>query len=256
MIARANCVADDWGMSRGVNAGILKLCELGVVQCVSMFGNLTGVEHGLDALLRIERLRFSLHLNFTYGRPLSPPGEVSSLCRPNGFFPDFPAFLGRAVRGRLSPADLRLETRRQIRRLRELGVPLTGVEGHHHVHLIPSVFAGIAPVLAEEGIEWLRLPADSGHLPSFALGLAFRGWSRVRAAKSPRLVRTLYLRGRDYGSARRLEKKLRNRRGLPAIAHPAEYVDDARNAEDFADPYQTERVGEFRALMDWSRMPR
>ena len=53
MIARSNCVADDWGMSPGVNAGIVELCERDIVQ----LGNMAGVDHGLDGLLRIKRLR-------------------------------------------------------------------------------------------------------------------------------------------------------------------------------------------------------
>jgi hypothetical protein len=35
----ARCHADDWGMSPGVNRGILGLCGTGVVGCVSLFGN-------------------------------------------------------------------------------------------------------------------------------------------------------------------------------------------------------------------------
>jgi len=249
---RPNCVADDWGMSPGINEGILELCEAGVVRGVSLFGNLEHLDHGLERLLRAGGLSFSVHLNFTYGRPLSRPGEVPSLCRPDGVFRSLPALCYRAVSGRLSAEELRTEARRQIRRLKSLGVPLTGIEGHHHAHLLPHVFSALAPLLREEGIGWVRLPADRGHVPSWLAGNFFRRrFLSAGRGGDFELRPTLYLRPADLRAAGALRKKIFSGGGLPVITHPALYYDLRRM--EHADTYREQRVLEFRGLFGLSR---
>lgn len=251
----ADCVADDWGMSPGVNLGILALCEVGVVRAVSLLGSHDHLEHGLDRLLGFEGLRFGLHLNLTHGPPLSRPGEVPSLCRPDGLFCDLPTLLRRAVCGRISAEEVALEARRQIGRLKELGVPLSGIEGHHHVHLIPQVFAAAAAVLREEGLERVRLPVDPSHVPSWFAGGAFKAWLRFAAAAREyrhfQLEPTLYLNATDSRSSEALDLKLLNESGFPVIIHPARENDLPRMTHP--DARQSERVVEFRRVLDWSR---
>jgi predicted glycoside hydrolase/deacetylase ChbG (UPF0249 family) len=250
-----DCVADDWGMSPGINQGILELCEAGVVGGVSMLGSHEHLEQGLERLLGFEDLRFSLHLNFTHGPPLSRPEEIPSLCRPDGLFHDLPTLLRRIVCGRIAAEDMGLEARRQIGRLKALGVPLTGIEGHHHVHLIPQVFAAAAAALKDAGIDWVRLPVDPSHVPSWFAGGVFKGWLQFAAAargcRRFRLQPTLYLNVADVRSAAALNRKLSNANGLPIIIHPARKNDLPRMSHP--DSRQAERVVEFRALLEWSR---
>jgi predicted glycoside hydrolase/deacetylase ChbG (UPF0249 family) len=246
---RPNCAADDWGMSPGVNAGILALCEAGMVRSVSLFANLAHSGLDLDRLLRVSGLRFSLHLNFTFGRPLSGAGEVGSLCGPDGNFRGPAVFWRRALLGRLPAGELRLEALRQVRRLKSLGVPLTGVEGHHHSHLAPSVLAALAPALREEGITWARLPVDRAHLPSWAAGAVFRRWQLSSPAARGgglelRPVRYLRLAEARSGAC---AGKVFAADGLPAIVHPA--LTDDLGGMEHRDPYRGGRVEEFRRLM-------
>jgi predicted glycoside hydrolase/deacetylase ChbG (UPF0249 family) len=245
-------------MSPGINQGILRLCEAGVVRGVSLLANLEHLEHGLDELLRFGRLRFGVHLNFTYGPPLSRPEEVASLCGPDGGFHGLPALLKNAVFSRLRAEELRLEGRRQIRRLKRLGVPLTGLEGHHHVHLIPRVFSALAPALREERIERVRLPCDRSHPASWLSGLIFRRWflSMAVPARSRgfSLQPALYLRRSDLRTVETLEKKISARGGLPVIVHPALKNDLARMK--YFDPCREDRVLQFHKLLELSRRAR
>ncbi|OGR61574.1 MAG: hypothetical protein A2X36_07160 [Elusimicrobia bacterium GWA2_69_24] len=250
-----DCVADDWGMSPGVNQGILELGEAGVVRCVSLLGSHEHLATGLDRLLRLPGMRFSLHLNLTQGPPLSPPEEVPSLCGRNGLFCGLSALLRRALGGTLSSAEIGIETGRQAGRVKALGVPLTGVEGHHHAHLLPPVFAAAAAALRDAGIDWVRLPADPGHAPSFLAGKAFTGWLgcavTAQVCRGFRLQRTLYLNAADRRSAAALDRKLLNADGLPVIVHPAQHDDLALMKH--TDSLREERVAEFRKLLAWSR---
>ncbi|MES2965540.1 MAG: methyltransferase domain-containing protein, partial [Bdellovibrionota bacterium] len=55
---RVRITADDWGMSSGVNLGILELAKLGVVTRVSMMADAPRLTEGLDELRTIEGLEF------------------------------------------------------------------------------------------------------------------------------------------------------------------------------------------------------
>ncbi len=249
-----DCVADDWGLSPGVNEGILDLCEAGVVGGVSLLATEPHVESGLDRLLRRKDLRLSLHLNLTHGPPLSRPHEVPSLCGRDGLFASLPTLARRAVSGRLSSAEAAMETRRQVRRLKALGATPTGIEGHHHVHLFPRVFSAAAAIMKEEGISWVRVPVDASHRPSTLAGAVFRAWLRLAAPPAARdfqLAPTLYLNAEDTRSPGAMDRKLLNAGGLPVIIHPARRND--LPAMDHPDALQSERVAEFRALLEWSR---
>ena len=144
-----------------------------------------------------------------------------------------------------------------MRRLKSLGAPLTGIEGHHHIHLLPRVFSALAGTLRDEGLNWVRIPIDRGHLPSWLAGKMFRRWllsgaAPVRAREfEPRP--TLYLRRADLRDAGRLEKKFLAADGLPVIVHPALHNDLA--LMEYSDPYQEERVLEFQKLLKLSRRP-
>ncbi len=196
-------------------------------------------------------LRLSVHLNFTYGRPASPPEEVRSLCS-GGRFRGLPGLLLGMIGGRVSADEMALETRRQIRRLKALGVPVTGVEGHHHVHLIPGVIEAVGQVLIEEGIKWLRVPVDPSHIPSFFLGLIYLGRSRLQPVRLYQNAPTLYLRGRDYRCWNRGQRKLLDSRRA-VIVHPAKYDDGMPMT--YPDPLRQQRVVEYRRLLAWSRLP-
>ena len=237
------CVADDWGMSPGVNEGILELARRGVVRGVSMMANLPHAGRFLPELLAVPGLEYSLHLNFTLGRPVSPAAELPGLCAGGAVFRGLGRLACRAFLGLLDADELSREARAQARLLKGLGVPLTGLEGHHHAHLLPGVCRAAAPALSEEGIRWVRVPADPGHMPSRLLGLAFD-----RAGL--RGVPTLYLRGRDYADAGRLGRKLSDPLGRPVIVHPASR-DDCGEME-FHDDYRAGRVAEYERLLAWS----
>src|SRR5437660_9999386 len=63
--------ADDFGLSPGVNDGILEAHAAGVVSSVSVLVNAPGWEHAVAALRGTGSLGVGLHLNLTAGEPVS-----------------------------------------------------------------------------------------------------------------------------------------------------------------------------------------
>src|SRR3989441_11370082 len=97
--------ADDFGLSAGVNRGILEAHAAGVVSSVSVLVNTPGGTDGARLLRGIgPGLGGGLHLNLTTGRPVSWGG---SLCdaRPRWVHP-LRRLLPRALAGRHGPGDI------------------------------------------------------------------------------------------------------------------------------------------------------
>src|SRR5437763_13941300 len=71
--------ADDFGLSPGVNRGILEAYAAGVVSSVSVLVNTPGWDDAVRPLRDLDppsRLGVGMHLNLTMGRPVSWGGSL------------------------------------------------------------------------------------------------------------------------------------------------------------------------------------
>ena len=153
--------ADDFGLSTGVNRGILEANAAGVVSSVSVLVNAPG---WTDAVRRLRDLGPSpglgvgLHFNLTMGRPVSWGG---SLCDARtGQFHSLGALLARACAGRLDPGDIAVECAAQLARLKSAGFVVTHVDSHRHVHILPGVWGPVAETARNAGVPVLRVPLE------------------------------------------------------------------------------------------------
>ena len=183
--------ADDFGLSTGVNRGILEAHAAGVVSSVSVLVNAPG---WTDAVRRLRDLGsppgigVGLHLNLTMGRPVSWGG---SLCDARtGQFHSLGALLARACTGRLDPGDIAVECAAQLARLKSAGFVVTHVDSHRHVHILPGVWGPVAETARTAGVPVLRVPLEPwsvnavnwrASLKKAALRLAWRVSSRAAA---------------------------------------------------------------------------
>ena len=75
--------ADDYGMSKGVNLGIIEAHKNGIVTSTTLMVTMPEVEHGLLLAKDYPELGIGLHLNCTLGKPLT---DCKSLIKENGDF--------------------------------------------------------------------------------------------------------------------------------------------------------------------------
>ena len=155
--------ADDFGLSTGVNRGILEAHAAGVVSSVSVLVNAPG---WTDALRRLRDLGpapapglgVGLHLNLTMGRPVSWGGSLSDAR--TGRFHTFPVLVARACAGRLDPGDVAIECAAQLARLRNAGLVVTHLDSHRHVHVLPGVWSAVVETARTAGVPVLRVPLE------------------------------------------------------------------------------------------------
>jgi len=155
--------ADDFGLSAGVNRGVLEAHETGVVSSVSVLVNAPGWTDAAQRLRDLSSPSFpelgvGLHLNLTTGRPVSCGG---SLCDARtGQLHPFGTFVARALAGRIAPRDVAIECTAQLSRLRDAGLVVTHVDSHRHVHALPGVWGPVVETARREGIPVVRVPLE------------------------------------------------------------------------------------------------
>ncbi|EAA7089300.1 TPA: chitin disaccharide deacetylase [Salmonella enterica] len=146
--------ADDFGLSKGVNFGIIEAARNGVVTSTTAMMNAPTIEHAAELSAQTPQLGVGLHFVLSFGRPLT---RMPSLARDGK--------LGKwvwevAEQGTLSTQEVERELVCQYQRfLAVFGRAPTHIDSHHHVHLIPQVYSVVAKFADDKGLP-LRIDRD------------------------------------------------------------------------------------------------
>ncbi len=150
--------ADDFGISPGVNRGIVQAHRQGIVTSASLMANLPGAAEAVELAISAPGLELGLHVNLTAGRPVSPPHLVPALLGPDGRFLSPPRLLWRLSVGIVPAEQLEQEMVAQVERALDLGARIAHLDSHHHVHIHPRVRPAMLAVARRFGIRAVRCP--------------------------------------------------------------------------------------------------
>ena len=251
----AKITADDWGLSAGINEGILRLAQLGIVRRVSIMANTPHIEYLLHELRAIPQIELGMHFNLTWGRPSqkNPPADLPFLdgtkflpSPPRFFFCWFWALI--TGKGKRSSNFVKAEFRAQLAQLRAAGVNPVHLDGHQHMHQVPGVIDILAHDLREAGIKQVRIPYDSSlwltpQFPFLILSILARWRLSHYGFKYSSFIYPQMIHFQDHGL---LRARLAQNPAAEVIVHPARTND--LDTLEFPDPYTHERVTEFRSL--------
>jgi hopanoid biosynthesis associated protein HpnK len=168
--------ADDFGMSPGVNAGILRAHREGILTETSLMVRGAAVEEAVAMARATPSLGVGLHLTLLQGHCSAPANEIPLLADGDGRFSDNPVWTG--LRYFFVPgirAQLRREITAQLDAFAATGLPLSHVDGHLTIHMQPTVLAVLLELAPRYGVRALRVPRDP-------LGAALR-WDRRHAPR-------------------------------------------------------------------------
>ena len=150
--------ADDYGLSRGANSGIIEAAETGVVTSASMIVNLPGFDDAVARARSLPSLSLGLHLNLTTGKPLTAAHSLTR--RKTGQFYPLPLLVARASVGRVDSRDVAQECAAQIDRMVDAGVFPTHLDSHRHVHAHPALWPAVFETASSRGISNVRVPTE------------------------------------------------------------------------------------------------
>ncbi len=163
--------ADDLGMTPGANRAIFDGHDKGGITHASIMANCDYFDEAMQGALKRPELGVGMHLNLTYGKALLPNALY---CDENGCFNlGYKTLLTQKDPDFLAAVEKEWEA--QIQRVLSFSGftrPLTHIDSHRHVHLIPHLYP-IAVKLAERyGIDRIRLIKENP-LQSFRLSKRF-----------------------------------------------------------------------------------
>lgn len=139
--------ADDFGLSPGINYGIIDAHRRGVVTSTTAMMTADAIEHAAQVCVDVPSLAIGLHFVLSYGNPLT---MMTSLQRDGK--------LGKWVwdvarDGLLAEQEVENELEAQYQKFIALfdRAP-THIDSHHHVHFIPQVWHVVYQFAQQKGL--------------------------------------------------------------------------------------------------------
>jgi hopanoid biosynthesis associated protein HpnK len=165
--------ADDFGMTRGVNEGIVRSHREGILTSTTLMATGAAFDDAVAAAKATPTLGVGCHLVLTGGVAISPPKEIPSLVDSDGRLPrTLGDFLKRLTFGKIRAREVEIELRAQIEKIRGAGIEPTHCDTHKHTHAHPAVMEVLAGLLREMRIPRVRMPVeDLGDAWSSSQGL-------------------------------------------------------------------------------------
>ena len=246
--------ADDFGFTEGVTEGILQCMREGIVTSTTVMANLPFAPESIRRLLAAGGRSVGIHLNLTSGPAIRT--RTGRLTGSNGIFLGAGVLWRDGMLRRLPVEEIELELAAQIETIRSLGIEVSHVDGHHHIHVLPQIAPIVAKLCKRFMVPAVRVPYTNGHHLSF---LNLLKWQLVNfnAGRARRTFQSYGLQMPDhfvawYGGGvdtlADLQRILMSiGTGVTEIAvHPG--IDDAALAA--LDSYLSERRAELAALCD------
>jgi chitin disaccharide deacetylase len=154
--------ADDFGLTRGVNEGIIRAHREGVLTSATLMACGPAFDHAVELAKQNARLGIGCHLVLVGGRAVAPVEEISSLASRDGRLPEsLGSFVTRLSSGIIRPKEIDRELRAQILKIRAAGIEPTHLDTHKHTHAHPAVMAALGRVARELGIRRVRKPMEN-----------------------------------------------------------------------------------------------
>lgn len=168
---------DDFGLTLGVNAGILAAHTHGILTSASLFPNASATADAIAIARRTPSLGVGCHLTLVDGAPTLSAPELRTLAPGGRFRPTWAAFIADTVLARIDVGEIERELTAQIGRLAAAGLRLTHLDSHKHVHAHPLVFQVVVRLARRFGIGTVRVPYER---PALAVFWRYRHLARAR----------------------------------------------------------------------------
>lgn len=151
--------ADDFGISKGVNAAIVKAHREGILNSASLMINQKYAADAVKLAKEMPELEIGLHVNLTNEYPAAPSRQIPLLVDGQGKLKN--GFVNLFLLSFLKPRQLQqqaeTEMRAQIAKYLATGLPLQHLDSHRHIHLIPPIFTAMRKLQKEFEVPRIRV---------------------------------------------------------------------------------------------------
>jgi chitin disaccharide deacetylase len=160
-VRRLVVTGDDFGYSREVNRAIVEAYDCGVLTNASLMVGGDAAAEAIALARSRPGLSVGLHLVVADGRAALPASQIPRLVDGAGRFRAGLVRQGlRYQFSRGARSELAQEVRAQLERFEKTGLVLSRVDGHHHMHLHPTVLRILLALSDRFRIPAIRLPHE------------------------------------------------------------------------------------------------
>jgi hopanoid biosynthesis associated protein HpnK len=194
--------ADDFGMTRGVNQGIVRAHREGILTSTTLMANGPAFADAVEQTAANPKLGVGCHLVLVGGKCVAPREDVASLADAQGNLPEsLPKFVAKISSGMIPTRQIEIEMRAQIEKIRAAGIAPTHLDTHKHTHAHPRVMEALGKVANELGIKRVRKPVENLHDSWQTMQADEKGFSmQIVAAGAVRAVAPRFFAiARKYG---------------------------------------------------------
>ncbi len=163
--------ADDFGLTAGVNRGIVESHQNGIVTSTTLMACSTRFADAATLAKDLPRLSVGCHVVLVDGEPTTQPANIPSLVS-SGSPPEFRIslmnFAASAASGRLDEGQIEAEITAQIEKLQSAGIQVSHLDSHKHTHMFPVVMRGMLRAARGCGVKAIRNPFEPLVFAKFA----------------------------------------------------------------------------------------
>jgi len=180
--------ADDFGLTKGINKGIIRGYRQGIVTSATALVNMPFWEHAAGLVGNYPGLGIGLHFNLTCGSPVTVADQIPSLVNQEGDFVNDLDILAKA-----NVKEIHLELQAQFNRLVKSGVKPTHIDSHYNIHILDNVLMVVLAFACKKSLPVRLVPRavvtynSAGAKTTGDLIVEFRG----KGANRPNLERLL-----------------------------------------------------------------
>jgi chitin disaccharide deacetylase len=170
--------ADDFGLTRGVNRGIIQSHREGIVTSATIMANGEAFEDAVELARANPSLGVGVHIVLMSGRAVAAPEKLGGLVDKKGNLPASFMQIGiKFVDAFTRSSHLEAEMRAQIERVLNAGITPTHLDTHKHLHCNIWILESLVRVAEEYRICKIRMPFED-----FRSAFQFGGARGLRAA--------------------------------------------------------------------------
>jgi predicted glycoside hydrolase/deacetylase ChbG (UPF0249 family) len=138
-VKRLLVTADDVGLHEGMTLGAIRAHRRGIVTACSVAATGPALDHAVEQLTGCPDLDVGVHLVVADG---------------------YRRFAARYFVGGVALPSVEASLRAQIERVLGRGLPVRHLNGHQHLHVLPSIFEIVVRLAREYGVGYVRVPDD------------------------------------------------------------------------------------------------
>ena len=154
--------ADDFGLHTEVNKAVIKGYQQGCIRSTSLMPTGAAVEEACELARENPGLGIGIHITLVAERPVLPVEKVATLVDENGYFhADHMVFIKKYLLGEIDKGQLYAECEAQIARAMSLGLNITHLDSHQHLHTLPGVTPICLELMKKYHIYRMRYPGEA-----------------------------------------------------------------------------------------------